>query len=569
MSERIEQGRIATAPSGYERGLLAAALIIGPLVFSLEVTSFLEIKEAWLLAALTLAVASLFLRGRLPAIGPHVAVWAPLWLCLAYGLLRGGLSPAGSIHALVFAGILGWAWIAGPLLASDEGRTRLLVTLLVSGVLVGLTVPLEWSASGTLWAAWSDAAVLAQGVLTSTFGNRDLLGGYLAIALGAGLALFRSDQRGKRPLIAACVFLFAMLLASGSRSAWLAALAAAMFAAALARPGKRTLLVAVPGAGFAMAFATILFPHLWTGRVLDTFAPHDAGTWTRLWLWEASLRMLADHGLLGVGLGRYSTWSAHYMADAMAAPWGTRYPANGLPGEHAHNDLLELLCENGLPGLLLVIVFLYRLRPTRDRRLWVPLLALGVFGCSNAALFSAPHALAGVLLLQATSGRSASAERADWPRRVAALGCMALAPLHLAFAVWPSHLLTRAEEAHLQGKAAVEAYLEAAVYPYTRSTAMGFAAMQALDTGQPAAARSFAAVSLRDRGWPELLAVQSLAAARLPDYPDTKPLLREALRQWPVNQAVFHALWECAAESERTTLRAHATRWNLHVPEAT
>jgi len=64
-------------------------------------------------------------------------------------------------------------------------------------------------------------------------------------------------------------------------------------------------------------------------------------------IWRATLRMIADHPVFGVGLGAFATMYPHYDSGN-----GLRYTAE------AHNDYLQLLAETGIAGGLIGVGFL-------------------------------------------------------------------------------------------------------------------------------------------------------------------------------------------------------------------
>jgi len=555
------QSRAKPSPAAAE-SLLLAAVALAPAAFSLDLVSFLHAKESLILGLLALAAGWCLLRRGAPSLAEHARWWWPVWMLLGYGLLCGGFSPDGLATAAMWAGILLWAWLAAPALAAPAARYRLLWAILAGAGITALAAVLEA-------AGWMRVLGLPpREPLTSLFGNRDLLGGYLALALAASLGLRGTCRRANHVLLPVLFVLSFALVISGSRSAWLAAAAGLAITAFWRTPqiGRRAwALYAMIAAGAITALLTQPQPAV--ERIGATFSYTDTGGWVRVWLWDASLRMLADHGSLGLGLGRFPAESSAYMADALHGTGGTRYPANGLPGEHAHNDALELLCETGLPGGVLACVFLWILWRRRTAETAAPLAALAVFSGFNAALFSAPHALAGVLLAQAAF--SARASDPPVPARgsaaMLALAALALWPAHLGYVLLPSSQLAAAESAHLRGDSAEEAYERAARWPYTRPAALGFAAMHAYDHGNDALAAERAGQSVAMKGWPQVLAVRALALARLQD-PAATGALDEALRQWPVNQQVFDAAWNLADETRRVELTEHAARWGLTPP---
>lgn len=92
----------------------------------------------------------------------------------------------------------------------------------------------------------------------------------------------------------------------------------------------------------------INFPELGRGQHGVPQADYFSRYYGRAGIWKASLPMIADHPWMGVGLGSYPTVYTRYDL------------ASGLFGVNAaHNDYLQLVCETGLIGTILLILFLW------------------------------------------------------------------------------------------------------------------------------------------------------------------------------------------------------------------
>ncbi|MCC6531371.1 MAG: O-antigen ligase family protein [Burkholderiales bacterium] len=105
------------------------------------------------------------------------------------------------------------------------------------------------------------------------------------------------------------------------------------------------------------------FRAIWDTQATQRSAQRDRGTVQgRLNLWDGAVRMLADHPIVGVGAGNYSRAAADYLRRK------TRLPA--------HNSILHVGAEMGLPGALLYValfvgaVLTLQLRIRRDPVAW-------------------------------------------------------------------------------------------------------------------------------------------------------------------------------------------------------
>ena len=82
---------------------------------------------------------------------------------------------------------------------------------------------------------------------------------------------------------------------------------------------------------------------------LGDFANSDGSTKERILEWNMAIEAWYDHPIIGGGTGQFGfLWFGYDRA---------MYP---------HNFLLELLCENGLIGLLLIVIWIITTIPKRD-----------------------------------------------------------------------------------------------------------------------------------------------------------------------------------------------------------
>ena len=299
----------------------------------------------------------------LAAVRPHEALRAYRWeivepllyLALLLGVVRG----RGSVR-----------WMVWALLAS-AGVVALLA-------IVQVTV---WPVVFTPLAQGNRLAPLARdvgGVYRATgiiFGSGNSLGAWMERALPLGLALIMAprsmahgmDGLSRRARLAAGGLCLACLLAliwSGSRGAWVGALAGVALVACLAAVGRPWLVAAVAAVGGAVA--------LWLRGPLAAVAlgGHGGTGELRTLVWLAAWHMLRDHPLLGIGLDQFVyLYSNLYTAHPY---WITSL--NGRPTEvwreptlaHPHNLALDLWLSVGVLGLMGFVVVVWAL----GRRCW-------------------------------------------------------------------------------------------------------------------------------------------------------------------------------------------------------
>jgi O-antigen ligase len=106
----------------------------------------------------------------------------------------------------------------------------------------------------------------------------------------------------------------------------------------LGRPMLLVALVAVIGLGIVGA------------RMSDRLVPENNSSFaTRSVIWKTSMSALGDHWLAGSGIGTFPAIYPRYETDEAV---------DGSYINHAHNDVLELAVETGVPGALLIVAFL-------------------------------------------------------------------------------------------------------------------------------------------------------------------------------------------------------------------
>jgi O-antigen ligase len=135
--------------------------------------------------------------------------------------------------------------------------------------------------------------------------------------------------------------------------------------------GRRGVFIAV-GAGCGLALLTL---YVLAGNVIARFYQLGLVDHTRLSLFRATLRMIADHPWFGSGLGTFNFVFPAYRSDDISM-WGIY---------DAHSTLLELAAEAGLPlasmvvvGWMIVVGVLAHGIRTRRRDRIIPVAALAV-----------------------------------------------------------------------------------------------------------------------------------------------------------------------------------------------
>lgn len=309
-------------------------------------------------------------RGRREPLRWHAVLWLPL-LLTAYALgsmawSHRYLAGVEAIRWFLFAVI---AWVG----LNAFSRERL--PWLAAGAWGGAIVASTW----TVLQFWVDLQLFPQGPNpASTFVNRNFFAEFAVCTLPLGLLLLaRARRSGAVTLLSLALgFVLTAILMTGTRSAlvatWLELLVVlpltawrcrGQFAWSHWRPGLRLLAAGVT-LGTVLVLGAIPSGNpkiLEEGHGATALArsfvrtrsigPDDYSLGIREIMWRATVRMIEDRPLSGVGAGAWENDIPLYQAEG--AQLETDY--------YAHNEFLQLVAEYGLAGwafLLLLVAYL-------------------------------------------------------------------------------------------------------------------------------------------------------------------------------------------------------------------
>lgn len=273
---------------------------------------------------------------------PHDALdWAlllfALWAALSV-LWAQNFGVASREFRVVVAESVLWFWLVRRAGLTEAGRLRLVDALVASATLVALYGLFQWLVTGDI--------ITAEGVrrIRGVYGSPNNLALMLerVIPLAAALVLLAPPSPRRWLYGAALLPLAACLFLTFSRGAWLLGMPTALLWLAWWGGARTRRWVGALGAAALVA----LLPFAATERLAST-TDLDGGTWfIRFRLWEATLAMLRDFPLLGVGLDNFL-----YAYDAYRLPDAWREPDLS----HPHQIFLHFWVALGLPGLALLL----------------------------------------------------------------------------------------------------------------------------------------------------------------------------------------------------------------------
>ncbi len=321
-------------------------------------------------------------------LGKRLFSFQPLDLCVlllaalylgSVFLTKGGAESRA--QALIVLVLLSGYFLAANLLNTPEKINRAVNLLLFGGTSVAI-IGLVQQFSGNAIADWLDSSAYdyIAGRITSVLENPNVLAVYLVLLFP--LTVSRLLQRGGAggrigAALMMAIFLTAIVY-TWSRGAWIAViLSLALFIFLLS-----------PIALYALIPMLIAFPiflHYAPSAIGIRFSSitslADTSVSYRLGIWQGSFAMAGEHLFSGIGVGT-AAFTALYPLYA---------PAGMEAAPHAHNLLLQLLCEFGVVGPLVFLLFVafffqcflsHRHEETQDD---FRLLGLGV-GCGVFAL---------------------------------------------------------------------------------------------------------------------------------------------------------------------------------------
>ncbi len=256
---------------------------------------------------------------------------------------------------------------------------------------------------------------------TGTFFNANFFATYEAavFSVALGLLLFRPKEatmRWERPFLALTIVVAVLVFIMAQSRGAILAFTAAAAVVGLYRFGK--IFLAALLIGF-LAIAVI--PNPLQHRIL-TVQAQDTYAYTRLAIWENSLRRVADHPW-GAGLGMYKYTSFQYRF-----PLENEIVRFGKRAESAHNEYAQMAVELGIPGLMIFLagmgVLAYEVRealagdlPARERGLIIGLAGGLVAILAHAAVDSVFHEPALVLMAALFAGLIVALKRLRDPER--------------------------------------------------------------------------------------------------------------------------------------------------------
>lgn len=231
--------------------------------------------------------------------------------------------------------------------AKDRGKLELLLrAIVVSGFIVAAVGVMQYALGGTSRSSWVDSNIYTDISLrvVSTLENPNVLSEFLLLAapLGVASAINAKSLNGRLWAGIATATMCACLIFTWSRGGWLGfALGIAVFLVAL---DTRFAVVGVLG----LAALVVVMPGAMLNRLSNIGDRADASTNYRYYIYMSAFDMIKNYWMSGVGTG-VSAYKAAY----------SRYEYAAVIAPHAHNLLLQILCESGFVTLFALLAALF------------------------------------------------------------------------------------------------------------------------------------------------------------------------------------------------------------------
>ena len=306
-----------------------------------------EVIELTIVLAIALMAVSQLNGSRSPVGWATGMGWLAVIVGLALVALPSAVDPSKGVR-LVVQLCVGLLFVAGVVAVCSHTSDvrRILMTLVV----VGGTACTFALASASQLRVQAGGAIVANRA-TGFFNQPNQLGGFAAFVFVVALTFAAASRRGSLRLAGALASIGALvaLALSLSRGAWIGAVVGAVTVGLLLKEvRRRALVLGVPLVVLAIAFGALRPGGTEVQAVQERVATLASGTSpyeTRPLIWREAIRQIADDPFTGQGPASFPAASAKTRSEAR------------IGADHAHNILLTVAAELGVPASIAVLGF--------------------------------------------------------------------------------------------------------------------------------------------------------------------------------------------------------------------
>jgi putative inorganic carbon (HCO3(-)) transporter len=264
------------------------------------------------------------------------------------------LSPSSSINIVMLTTLFMSSHILIVILINSRKKLDFMLFAFCTSAAVTGLIGLYQKVSGMVDQTWVDKELFEEVQLRiySTFQNPNVYGAYLLLAIPMCLVMAYMARKwyAKVYYSAISVLLLYNLGFTYSRGCYLA-LAVGLLIFILFTE-RRLIAVFVAGV-IALPF---VIPASMLARLLSITNLEDSSTSFRIYIWQATLRILKDYWFAGLGQG-IEAYNVVYPL----------YSFSNVPAPHSHNLYLQVFVETGIWGLLIFLSLLIAFFNTQAR----------------------------------------------------------------------------------------------------------------------------------------------------------------------------------------------------------
>ncbi|HOL19778.1 MAG TPA: O-antigen ligase family protein [Candidatus Hydrogenedens sp.] len=356
--------------------LIFSSIVLPPLIFSFEFTSFLYPKEIVLSGLLLLLFPFFLARTETLVVNLHSLLFLILILFFCLSIFYAKVPEQTLIRVSELTLFLVYIIVIDDFCVKSTYKNAMDLGIIISGLGISLTLIIQkYNIVPVLFPTFPEYKQLY-----SVFGNQNLAGSYIALSM-IWLLTRKQEIIRKNLYVVLCSFVLGYgLFLSNSRSSWIAFLFCfILFIFDMGRDKEDKYHLSI-GLSLGILLALILALPTVIPRITQSFSGSDVGFRTRLWIYDGTIRMFLKNPLLGVGFGNYYYWSPKYLGDALHSNYGNIHYRNELLTLHAHNDILELLAEGGIIiGILILIFYFLPIILYRKNYVWIVFLITSLF----------------------------------------------------------------------------------------------------------------------------------------------------------------------------------------------
>lgn len=358
--------------------ILLALIVFLPLQFALNIGDNFDLVTTRLMVPI---VFLLWLARSMAKKKIFVPLKVEIWFVVSFlflsslSLFLGKDASAGYRKLLYFFSIFPIFFVAADVLQEKQWKNRMFLVGIISGSIAALLALFQFLLPFFLGIQkavkiWEE---LVPYVLGNSFGNLVAMNSSWLVNIGgvtwmrafgffpdphnfsffvnlcffSGLGYFFSQKKNpvKTFIVLSLVLMFASVILSFSRGAYLGLIAGAAFFAVIFLKRSKILGKTLLAIGLAIVFLFALNSSLVSTRLASSFNLKEGSNKERFENWAEAANIVLDYPIAGVGLGNYAR-----MVDPEAAERSSIY---------AHNLFLDIAVETGIPNAMIFFSLIF------------------------------------------------------------------------------------------------------------------------------------------------------------------------------------------------------------------